>query len=394
MPRLTIFLLLLLSGSAFADPITRAGAGFLITPDGYLLTARHLVEDAEQINVRLPDGRELPGTIVASGTAPSSDLALVKIDATGLPALPLALTATPQVGDAIEAVGFPSITDTVAKLAVASGHLHALPVPGEHPRLQLSVNIQPGHSGGPILNDQGQVIALADHRQFLTAGRFTERLNLAIPIAQAEPLLHQTLPDLPAAPPPPAALTEKEIWEKAAPALVLLRVQAPFTPTAALPAVVSADPFPPALTRFIQDFALSGESPSADYAASFYQFPADYLGLPGASQGDALAAPTAFRARWPERQFAVSPEGILLVQDPSNPKQYFAYYDLTFTCQNGDKSYGGESACTATISVDSESDNETPFHVHAFTEKILTKFEATFRPAYPAHPATARPEKK
>lgn len=379
--RLTLLSLVFFTTCAFAaDPVSRAGTGFVIAPDGYLLTARHLVEGAEKINVRLPDGREFPGTVVPSGTATvSCDIALVKIEASGLATLPLALGGAPQVGDTIEVIGFPSITEAVANLAASPGRVSALSVAGVPERLQVSINLLPGHSGGPVLDDKGQVIAVADHRQFLINGRFPQRLNLAIPVAQAEPLIHQALPDLQTPTPPAAPLEEKALWEKASPALVLLRVQAA-PPAAELPLVVSADKYPPALARFVQDFALSGRSSSPAYAASFFAATADYFGHPGTSLADLTADLTAFRARWPERQSAVSPEGILLVADPSDPKLYHAYFDLTLSYQNGDRSHVGESAYTATISLD----GPTQFHVVAVTEKVLSKFDNTAQPYVPA----------
>ncbi|CAN5799828.1 hypothetical protein BH09VER1_BH09VER1_48680 [soil metagenome] len=372
----------LTAAASAAESEARNGAGFVIAPDGYLLTCRHIVEGAEKITARFADGRELPGTLVASGT--SVDLALVKVDATGLPALPIAPAASAQVGDSVAVIGFPMLSDTAANLAASPTRITALSVLAGTPLLQLGFTLHPGHSGGPVLNSQGQVIGIANTRQFVLAGRFGDRLNLAIPADQAAPLIQQAIPHLDVPPILPADSDEKAIWQKAAASLVSLHVQAaPGSFTAPLPPIVSADKYPPALAPFLQAYALSPTSTSPEYVASFYHSPADYFGR-SATTADIIEDARTFQARWPDRQYVPTPEGILVVPDPQDPQRFIVYYDLLFSYQNGDLAYSGVAAYTVTISTDAAHH----FQVLSSTEKILSKSESTAQPIRPSvkHP--------
>ncbi|HJK97663.1 MAG TPA: trypsin-like peptidase domain-containing protein [Polyangiaceae bacterium LLY-WYZ-14_1] len=134
------------------------GSGVVFRPDGYLLTNHHVVDGAVRIEVRFQDGRRLPGEVV--GSDPETDLAVIKVEATGLPAARLA-ERTPRVGEWVVAVGSPfglDYTVTAGVLsAVGRGGLGQNEI---EDYLQTDASINPGNSGGPLVGLDGQVLGI------------------------------------------------------------------------------------------------------------------------------------------------------------------------------------------------------------------------------------------
>jgi len=142
-----------------------SGSGVIIRKEGYIVTNRHVVEDAERIEVRLKDGRKFPATV--RGVDAQSDVAVLKIDATNLPVAKLADTARTRVGEIAVAIGAPFQFD----YSVTFGHVSAKSRDNVIPRyfggglydqdyLQTDANINPGNSGGPLVNIEGEVIGI------------------------------------------------------------------------------------------------------------------------------------------------------------------------------------------------------------------------------------------
>src|SRR6266571_2567285 len=134
------------------------GSGFVIDPNGYIVTNNHVVEDAAEIMVRLADGRELPAKVL--GRDPKTDLALLKVEATGLTVVPAGDSAALQVGEPVMAIGNPfGLAQTVTTgIVSAMGR-----VIGQGPYddfVQTDASINPGNSGGPLINARGQAIGI------------------------------------------------------------------------------------------------------------------------------------------------------------------------------------------------------------------------------------------
>jgi serine protease Do len=134
------------------------GSGFIINPDGYLVTNNHVVDGATDIRVKLADGRELGAKIV--GRDSKTDLALLKIEATGLPVVPLGDSSALQVAEPVMAIGNPfGLAQTVTTgIVSATGR-----VIGEGPYddfIQTDASINPGNSGGPLINARGQAVGI------------------------------------------------------------------------------------------------------------------------------------------------------------------------------------------------------------------------------------------
>ena len=134
------------------------GSGFVIEADGYIVTNNHVVEDAAEVKVRLADEREFDAEVI--GTDPQTDLALIKIDATGLPELALGDSDALRVGEDVIAVGNPfGLGGTVTRGIVSAlgRDINAGPYVDF---IQTDAAINRGNSGGPLLNLDGEVIGV------------------------------------------------------------------------------------------------------------------------------------------------------------------------------------------------------------------------------------------
>jgi serine protease Do len=127
------------------------GSGVVLSADGLLLTNRHVVEGASKISVQFSDDRELPATLAASDGP--TDLALLKVDATGLRPIEFGDSARVRIGDYALAIGNPFGVGTTVTLGIVSAK-------GENDYIQTDAAINPGNSGGPLLNTSGQLIGI------------------------------------------------------------------------------------------------------------------------------------------------------------------------------------------------------------------------------------------
>jgi serine protease Do len=141
------------------EPRRSTGSGFVIDPNGLIVTNAHVVEQAEWIQVRLADGRRFNGRTV--GLDSRVDLALVRIDATGLPVLPLGDSNRMRVGEFVLALGHPFGLEQSVSFGIVSrkGAPLTVAAPG-FDFIQTDAAINPGNSGGPLVNMAGQVIGV------------------------------------------------------------------------------------------------------------------------------------------------------------------------------------------------------------------------------------------
>ena len=176
---------------------TGQGSGVIIRKDGYILTNRHVVEDAERIEVRLKDGRSFKATV--RGVDAPSDVAVIKIDAKNLPVAKLADSSKTHVGEFAIAIGSPYALD----YSVTFGHVSAknrskrIMTPAVASRrgcqpdqsfIQTDANINPGNSGGPLVNIDGEVIGINTLIRGLHTG-----IGFAIPINLAREVADQII---------------------------------------------------------------------------------------------------------------------------------------------------------------------------------------------------------
>ncbi|NCN89872.1 MAG: trypsin-like serine protease, partial [Gallionella sp.] len=130
------------------------GSGFIISADGYVLTNAHVVDRADKITVRLTDKREFKATVV--GSDKRTDVALLKIEASGLPQVVLGNPGQLKVGEWVLAIGSPFGFDSSVTAGIVSAKGRSLPQENFVPFIQTDVAINPGNSGGPLFNLKGE----------------------------------------------------------------------------------------------------------------------------------------------------------------------------------------------------------------------------------------------
>jgi len=135
-----------------------AGSGFIIEKDGYIVTNHHVIDGADQIIVRLADKREFQAKLI--GSDPTSDVALLKIDADDLPTLPLGSSADLKAGQWVAAIGSPFNFEQTVTAGIVSAKGRSSGAQQYVPFIQTDVAINRGNSGGPLLNLDGQVVGI------------------------------------------------------------------------------------------------------------------------------------------------------------------------------------------------------------------------------------------
>ncbi|GAB4463787.1 MAG: DegQ family serine endoprotease [Burkholderiaceae bacterium] len=155
------------------------GSGFIISSDGYVMTNHHVVEGADEIIVTLPDKREFKAKLIGSDRR--TDVALVKIDATGLPTVPIGDPAKLKVGEWVIAIGSPFGLDSTVTAGIVSAKGRET---GDYlPFIQTDAAVNPGNSGGPLINMRGEVVGI-NSQIFTTSGAYAG-ISFAIPIDEA-----------------------------------------------------------------------------------------------------------------------------------------------------------------------------------------------------------------
>ena len=154
------------------------GSGFIISGDGYILTNAHVVDGADEVTVRLTDKREFKAKII--GADKRTDVALIKIEATGLPLVKLGEPAQLKVGEWVVAIGSPFGFDNSVTAGIVSAKGRSLPQENYVPFIQTDVAINPGNSGGPLFNMRGEVVGINSQIYSRSGGYMG--VSFAIPI--------------------------------------------------------------------------------------------------------------------------------------------------------------------------------------------------------------------
>jgi len=163
------------------------GSGFIISSDGYILTNAHVVSEADEVVVKLFDKREFKAKII--GVDKRTDVALVKIDATGLPKVTIGDPSKLKVGAWVAAIGSPFGLENTMTAGIVSAKGRALPQENFVPFIQTDVAINPGNSGGPLFNLNGEVVGI--NSQIYSRSGGSMGLSFAIPIDVALDISNQ-----------------------------------------------------------------------------------------------------------------------------------------------------------------------------------------------------------
>jgi serine protease Do len=163
------------------------GSGFIISPDGYIMTNAHVVEAGDDITVRLTDKREFTAKVI--GADKRSDIAIIKIDAANLPRVAIGDANRLKVGEWVLAIGSPFGFDNTVTAGIVSAKGRSLPQENFTPFIQTDVAINPGNSGGPLFNLKGEVVGINSQIYSRTGGFMG--LSFAIPIDVAMDIANQ-----------------------------------------------------------------------------------------------------------------------------------------------------------------------------------------------------------
>lgn len=183
-------------GQPFQGPQTQpqpqltGGSGFIISPEGYIVTNNHVIKDAMNITVVLNDGREFSGTI--KGTDPRTDLALIKIDQTDLPYLTFGDSDDLKIGEWVVAIGNPFGLEATLTVGVVSAKgRQDIGIATFEDFIQTDAAINPGNSGGPLLNLDSQVIGVNTAIYSRSGGYMG--IGLSIPSRMAQHVIDQLM---------------------------------------------------------------------------------------------------------------------------------------------------------------------------------------------------------
>ncbi len=159
------------------------GTGFVVQADGYLITCQHVVDDASEIEVAI-GGKKYPARVVMEDA--EHDLAIIRIEANGLPTLPLADSDKVQLGEEVRAIGFPFSSILGDNIKATRGTISGVNQDDDRKVFQVDAGINPGNSGGPLVNERGEVVGVnfAKLRE-----EFATNVGFAVPVNDAINLL-------------------------------------------------------------------------------------------------------------------------------------------------------------------------------------------------------------
>lgn len=167
--------------------VASLGSGFIIAEDGYIVTNNHVIEGADDIIVRMRNRQELKATVV--GADPRTDIALLKVEAKGLPVAKIGSSANLKVGQWVIAIGEPFGLDYTVTHGIVSALSRSLPEDTYVPFIQTDVSINPGNSGGPLFDMNGEVVGV--NSQIYSKSGGSMGLSFSIPIDLAMNVVQQ-----------------------------------------------------------------------------------------------------------------------------------------------------------------------------------------------------------
>jgi serine protease Do len=170
-------------------PVHGQGSGFIVSPEGVVLTNAHVVADADEVMVRLTDKREFKAKVV--GIDKQTDVAILRINAKGLPTVKIGDPQKVRVGEWVVAIGSPFGFENTVTAGIVSAKSRTLTDEGYVPFMQTDVAINPGNSGGPLFNARGEVIGI--NSQIYSRSGGYQGLSFSIPIDVAMDVERQLL---------------------------------------------------------------------------------------------------------------------------------------------------------------------------------------------------------
>lgn len=168
-------------------PTGSLGSGFIVSQDGYILTNAHVIADTSEVSVKLTNKRDYKAKVI--GADPYTDVALLKIDATGLPFVKIGDPSKLEAGEWVAAIGAPFGFESSVTVGVVSAKGRLLPGGSYVPFIQTDVAVNPGNSGGPLFSVRGEVVGINSQIYSETGGYMG--ISFAIPIDVAMGVVQQ-----------------------------------------------------------------------------------------------------------------------------------------------------------------------------------------------------------
>lgn len=175
------------TGATMQVPVHALGSGFIVSPDGLILTNAHVIANASEVVVKLTDRREYRARVLGSDRR--TDIAVLKIDANHLPTVAIGNPADLRVGEWVLAIGSPFGFENTVTAGVVSAKGRSLPDDSAVPFIQTDAAVNPGNSGGPLFNARGEVVGINAQIYSRTGG--FQGLSFAIPIDLAQRVQQQ-----------------------------------------------------------------------------------------------------------------------------------------------------------------------------------------------------------
>jgi S1-C subfamily serine protease len=181
------------NGGSPSQPFRGQGSGFIISADGLILTNAHVVREAKDVTVKLSDRREYAAKVL--GADPTTDIAVLRINAKDLPTVRLGNPKQLEVGDPVMAVGAPFGFEQTATQGIVSAKGRSLPGDSVVPFIQTDAAVNPGNSGGPLFDAQGKVIGINSSIATLSSESGSIGLGFAIPVDLVKNIAAQLVED-------------------------------------------------------------------------------------------------------------------------------------------------------------------------------------------------------
>jgi len=342
------------------------GSGFVIQQNGYILTNYHVIKKATRITITVP-GREAVSARLVT-TDQEKDLAILQVSLRNLTALPIASSDTVQVLDSVTVLGYPLPSELGTALSASDGKVNAVREghSGGTRLFQIDANVNPGNSGGPLLNNHGEVVGIvvAKINSLLYAkenGALPERINFAIPINDAQALLRKVIPDF-----TPSnrqeVLTDQQVFQSTKGSTVLIVADQDETGST----TYSENEDNGSLARFIAEFVRAGESGSGEGQTDYYASPCDYFENGQCTHESILRELQDYNHKWPSRQYQLL--GTPLVNATNQGKGYEVSFKVSFTVRNRGKAVSGVCYFRAQVVR-----SEDGFLITAIREKFATE---------------------
>lgn len=315
------------------------GSGFVIQQNGYILTNYHVIKKATRITITVPGRQTVTARLVT--TDQEKDLAILQVSLGNLTALPIASSEAVQVLDSVTVLGYPLPGELGTALSASDGKVNAVREGHNSSTslFQIDANVNPGNSGGPLLNNHGEVVGIVvakiNSLQYAKEnGSLPERINFAIPINEAQALLRKVIPNF-ALSNRQEVLTDQQVFQSAKGSTVLIVADQEETSSA----TYSENEDNGSLARFIAEFVRAGEIGSGEDQTDYYASPCDYFENGQCTRESILRELLDYNHKWPSRQYQLL--GTPLVNVTNQGYRYDVSFKVSFTLHNRAKAVSG-----------------------------------------------------